>query len=113
MLNGNGRLARPFSDLRTAKAPQSPAFPFPALRVYRASMLTDRAFFGLALSLAGLIIVLSAVWPQGDGGRSPGFFGHTVVVPSYVKAQLRRQAIRARERAPLRPALSAPEAPKP
>jgi hypothetical protein len=67
-------------------------------------MLSDRAFFGASLGLAGLIVALSLVFPQGEGGRSPWPFGHAPVVPSAVEAAHRRDAIHAREKSPLRPA---------
>ncbi len=67
-------------------------------------MLSDRAFFGASLGLAGLIIALSLVFPQGEGGRSPWIFGHKPVLPAAVEAARRRDAIHAREKTPLRPA---------
>lgn len=67
-------------------------------------MLSDRAFFGACLALAGMIVALSLVTPQGEGGRSPWPFGHAPKIPAAFEAAKRRDAIRARENAPLRPA---------
>jgi hypothetical protein len=39
-------------------------------------MLPDRIFYPLAALVAGALIVLAAVYPQGEGARSPGPFGH-------------------------------------
>jgi hypothetical protein len=75
-------------------------------------MLSDRVFFGACAGLAVLMVALALVWPQGEGARSPGPFGHKVVIPSYVEAKKRRAAIHARQQAPLRPAMK-PEASKP
>jgi hypothetical protein len=75
-------------------------------------MLSDRVFFGASAGLVALMIALALVWPQGEGARSPGPFGHQVVIPSYVEAKKRRDEARARRHAPLRPALK-PEAVKP
>lgn len=75
-------------------------------------MLSDRVFFGMAAGLAALTIALALVWPQGEGARSPWPFGHQVVIPSYVAAKKKRDEQRAREHAPLRPAVH-PETPKP
>lgn len=66
--------------------------------------LSDRLFFGGLAVIAILMIALAAVWPQGQGARSPAPFGHPVVIPEYVKAdekklELRRQAIRAARQA--------------
>jgi hypothetical protein len=62
--------------------------------------LSDRWFFGGLLAVAVLMIALAAVWPQGIGARSPGPFGHAVVVPDYVridekKAKARKDILRA------------------
>lgn len=75
-------------------------------------MFSDRVFFGTSFALAVLLVALALAWPQGEGARSPWPFGHTVVIPSYVAAKKRREEMKAREHAPLRPALK-PEAPKP
>lgn len=62
--------------------------------------LSDRWFFGGLLVVAVLMIALAAVWPQGIGARSPGPFGHAVVIPAYVqvdekKAKARKDILRA------------------
>jgi hypothetical protein len=38
--------------------------------------MSDRAFFSLAALAAVAMIALALVYPQGDGRRSPGPFGH-------------------------------------
>jgi hypothetical protein len=40
-------------------------------------MTPDRIFYPLAALVAGGLIALAAVYPQGQGARSPGPFGHT------------------------------------
>jgi hypothetical protein len=40
-------------------------------------MTPDRIFYPLAALVAGALIVLAMVYPQGEGARSPGPFGHT------------------------------------
>lgn len=69
--------------------------------------LSDRLFFGGLALLALLMIALAAVWPQGQGARSPGPFGREVVVPEYLKAdekklEMRRKAIKAAREAQAR-----------
>jgi hypothetical protein len=39
-------------------------------------MTPDRIFYPLAALVAGALIFLAAVYPQGEGARSPGPFGH-------------------------------------
>jgi hypothetical protein len=39
-------------------------------------MTPDRIFYPLAALFAGALIVLAMVFPQGEGARSPGPFGH-------------------------------------
>jgi hypothetical protein len=39
-------------------------------------MTPDRIFYPLAALVAGALIALAAVYPQGEGARSPGPFGH-------------------------------------
>ena len=39
-------------------------------------MLPDRIFYPLAALVAGALILLATVFPQGEGARSPGAFGH-------------------------------------
>jgi hypothetical protein len=39
-------------------------------------MTPDRIFYPLAALFAGALIVLAMVYPQGEGARSPGLFGH-------------------------------------
>ena len=66
--------------------------------------LSDRWFYGGIAALAVAMILLAAVWPQGIGARSPGPFGHAVVIPDYVridekKAKARKEILRAAEAA--------------
>jgi hypothetical protein len=44
--------------------------------------MSDRLWFSLAAVLAVLMIGFASVWPQGFGARSPGPFGHPVIVPT-------------------------------
>ena len=39
-------------------------------------MLPDRVFYPLFLLLAGALVALAMVWPQGQGRPSPKPFGH-------------------------------------
>jgi hypothetical protein len=39
--------------------------------------MSDRVLFSLLGAAAALMIALALVWPQGQGTRSPGPFGHT------------------------------------
>jgi len=38
--------------------------------------MTDRVFYPLMILTLAAVVALAAVWPQGDGARSPGPFGH-------------------------------------
>jgi hypothetical protein len=40
--------------------------------------MSDRLFFSLAGAAAAFMVLLSLVWPQGTGARSPFPFGHDV-----------------------------------
>jgi hypothetical protein len=53
--------------------------------------MSDRVFFSLAALAALLLVALAAVAPQGLGARSPGPFGHPVVVEAPTTAE--RQAL--------------------
>ncbi len=69
--------------------------------------LSDRWFFGGLSIVAILMIALAAVWPQGQGARSPAPFGHPVIIPDYVKidankASMRKEALRAAKEAQAR-----------
>jgi hypothetical protein len=44
--------------------------------------MSDRLWFSIAAAIAVLMIGFAAVWPQGFGARSPGPFGHAVIVPT-------------------------------
>ena len=41
--------------------------------------MSDRLFFTLAGATAAAMVLISLVWPQGTGARSPFPFGHDVV----------------------------------
>ena len=43
------------------------------------SGMNDRVLLSLVAALAVALIALAAVWPQGQGDRSPGPFGHTPI----------------------------------
>lgn len=58
--------------------------------------LSDRWFLGGLAVLSLLMIALAAVWPQGQGARSPEPFGHPVVIPDYVKVDEKKRALRRR-----------------
>jgi hypothetical protein len=75
-------------------------------------MLSDRVFYPASAGLAVLMIALALVWPQGEGRRSPGIFGHKEVIPSGFEMKKRRDETRARQQAPLRPAIK-PQGSKP
>lgn len=79
--------------------------------------LSDRWFFGGLAAIALAMIALAALWPQGIGTRSPGPFGHAVVIPDYVKvdekkAKARKEILRAARAAQERAAggVQAPDA---
>ena len=38
--------------------------------------MSDRIFFSVAAAAALAMVALALVWPQGEGRRSPGPFGH-------------------------------------
>jgi hypothetical protein len=59
--------------------------------------MNDRAFYIAAAVAAVLIIALSTVWPQGEGSRSPGPFGHAVILPDYYRMVRERDARKAQE----------------
>jgi hypothetical protein len=40
-------------------------------------MTPDRIFYPLAALVAAALITLAMIYPQGEGARSPGTFGHT------------------------------------
>jgi hypothetical protein len=44
-------------------------------------MLPDRLFYPLLLLVAGALIGLALVWPQGQGTPSPAPFGHPMAPP--------------------------------
>jgi hypothetical protein len=46
--------------------------------------MSDRLFFSAAAAAAVLMVALALVWPQGQGARSPGPFGHEPELPGYV-----------------------------
>ena len=60
-------------------------------------MLTDKIFYPAAAVLALLLIAFSLVWPQGLGQRSPGPFGHAVVMPDYFRMVNDQKARRLRQ----------------
>lgn len=70
-------------------------------------MLSDRIYYSACAGLCVLMIALALVWPQGEGRRSPGIFGHPEVVPNAFQAKKHREATKARQAAPLRPAINA------
>lgn len=47
--------------------------------------LDDRIFYPAAIVVAVLLILISLVWPQGLGLRSPPPFGHPVQLPDYFR----------------------------
>ncbi len=64
--------------------------------------MNDRAFYIASAVAAVLIIAFSLVWPQGEGKRSPGPFGHAVTQPDYyrmVRERTERQAREAQDKA--------------
>lgn len=44
-------------------------------------MIPDRFFYPLAALVVAGLIALAAVYPQGEGTRSPGRFGHPMAAP--------------------------------
>jgi len=59
--------------------------------------MNDRAFYIASAVVAVLIIAFSMVWPQGEGSRSPGPFGHPVTQPDYYRMVRERSERQARE----------------
>lgn len=61
--------------------------------------MPDRVFMPLAGLIAAALIALSLVWPQGQGDRSWGPFGHTPVQQTpEMKAKIQREKDSARRR---------------
>jgi len=59
--------------------------------------MNDRAFYIASAVAAVLIIAFSVVWPQGEGKRSPGPFGHAITEPDYYRMVRERDARRVKE----------------
>ncbi len=59
--------------------------------------MNDRAFYIASAVAAVLIIAFSVVWPQGEGSRSPGPFGHPITEPDYYRMVRERDARRVKE----------------
>jgi hypothetical protein len=78
--------------------------------------MSDRLFFASAALLAALLIGLALVWPQGQGKRAPGPFGHTEEITAAARqdlaAEVKEKAARAAKAKGVAPAASAP-APQP
>lgn len=76
--------------------------------------MSDRLFYPVAAFVAVAMVTLGLMWPQGFGARSPGPFGHPVVVPEYVIAERKMAAEEAAKAAaaaaPAPAAQPAPEA---
>jgi hypothetical protein len=49
--------------------------------------MSDRALFPLMGLFAVAMIALALVWPQGQGARSPGPFGHAPTTPAAAAAK--------------------------
>ena len=49
--------------------------------------MSDRLFFTAAGAAAAVMILISLVWPQGTGARSPFPFGHDVVTATAAPAR--------------------------
>ena len=62
--------------------------------------MNDRVLLSLMAALAVALISLAAVWPQGQGARSPGPFGHfpTQQTPEMKAAMAREAAAEAARR---------------
>ena len=41
--------------------------------------MSDRLFYPFIILVMAAVVALAAVWPQGNGARSPGPFGHQPV----------------------------------
>lgn len=64
--------------------------------------MNDKIFYPVAILFVIGMIALAAVWPQGEGMRSPAPFGHDIIAPDSVRAQkdkAARQARREKEQA--------------
>ena len=75
-------------------------------------MLSDRVFYSACAGLAVLMVAAALAWPQGYGLSSPWPFGHAAEVPKWIVTKKQHDVNRARQQAPLRPALK-PQAAKP
>jgi hypothetical protein len=54
--------------------------------------MSDRLFFASAALLAALLIGLAFVWPQGQGKRAPGPFGHAEEITAAARQDLAQEA---------------------
>jgi hypothetical protein len=54
--------------------------------------MSDRAFFSLAALAAVAMIAFALVFPQGDGRRSPGPFGHVTTADAKARQPKLRPA---------------------
>ena len=62
--------------------------------------MLDRLFLPFLALTAVAVIMLSLVWPQGMGARSPGLFGHTPLQQTpAMQAAIKREADAAQRRA--------------
>jgi len=62
--------------------------------------MLDRLFLPFLALTAVAVIMLSLVWPQGMGARSPGPFGHTPLQQTpAMQAAIKREADAAQRRA--------------
>jgi hypothetical protein len=62
-------------------------------RRLRSATMSDRMFFPLMALAMLALIAFSLVWPQGDGRRSPGPFGHVTTADAQARAPKLRPAI--------------------
>ncbi len=64
------------------------------------SAMKDRVVFSLLAAVVVVVVSLAAVWPQGYGARSPGFFGHIPIqqTPGMRAAMAREAEALARRR---------------
>ena len=62
-------------------------------------MLSETIFYPFAVIVAGLLIAVSMVWPQGQGVPSPAPFGHAIEVPDYFRMVKERDTRHARQAA--------------
>ncbi len=60
--------------------------------------MNAKIFYPAAALIALLMIALSFVWPQGQGTRSPGLFGHAIEKPDYYR-MVRERDIRRKKQA--------------